>query len=274
MLLGAGGQLGNDLLRAAAGRNVTPVAHADLDITDPEAVRRAVDRIRPDVIVNAAAFVDVEACESNRELAFAVNAEGVRNLAATGARLVQISTDYVFDGKSHAPYREDAATNPINVYGASKLAGEEFARDHIIVRSSGLYGVAATRAKGNFVSTMLRLGQERGRVRVVDDQVLTPTSTHDLAHVIWRLVDAGARGLFHATNAGECSWFQFAAAIFELAQMHVEVVPIDSATFGAKAPRPAYSVLDNSKLEREGFGRMRSLREALADHLRLVAQLR
>ena len=274
LLLGAGGQLGTDLVGAARDRAVTGLTHADLDITDRDAVLRTVERLHPDVIVNAGAYVDVESCETNRERAFAVNAEGVRHLADTGVRLVQISTDYVFDGTAHAPYGEDATPNPINVYGASKLAGEQFARGHLIVRTSGLYGVAATRAKGNFVSTMLRLGRERGEVEVVADQVLAPTSTADLAPVLWRLVDAGARGLYHATNAGQCSWFQFACAVFELAGMKVKVTPIDSAAFGAKAARPAYSVLDNGKLEREGFGRMRPWRDALGAHLRLVAGLR
>lgn len=272
MLLGAGGQLSNDLLLAAGGRNVTAVTHADLDVTDRDAVMRTVERFQPDLIVNAAAYVDVEGCETNAELAFAVNADGVRNIADTGVALVQVSTDYVFDGRASAPYAEDAATNPINVYGASKLAGEKFARGHLIVRTSGLYGVAPTRAKGNFVSTMLRLGRERGELAVVDDQVLTPTSTADLAPMLWRLIDSGARGLYHATNAGECSWFEFARAIFELAGMNVKVRPISSAEFGAKAPRPAYSVLDTSKLAREGFGSLRPWREALASHLERLAR--
>ena len=273
MLIGAAGQLGTDLVRSAGARDVTPVAHRDLDITDHEAVARAVQSVKPALIVNTAAYVDVERCETNRDLAFAVNAQGVRNIADTGVPLVQVSTDYVFDGEAREPYGENAATNPINVYGASKLAGELFARNHLIVRSSGLYGIAATQAKGNFVSTMLRLGRERGEVSVVDDQVLAPTSTGDLAPMLWRLIDRGARGLFHVTNAGQCSWFEFASAIFELAGMDVKVTPIDSATYGAKARRPPYSVLDNSRLEREGFGRLRPWREALAAHLAAVARL-
>ena len=271
VVVGAAGQLGTDLLRAAGDRDVTGVT--DVDVRDGDAVARMAERLRPDVIVNCAAYVDVEGCETDRERAFAVNAEGVRNLAATGARLVQISTDYVFDGTSHVPYAEDAATNPINVYGESKLAGEGYARGHLIARSSGLYGISATRAKGNFVRTMLRLGRERGEVSVVTDQVMTPTSTADLAPALWRMVDGGARGVYHCTNAGRCSWFEFASAIFELAHMDVRVHPTTSDKLGLKAARPAFSVLDNSKLARAGYGPPRPWREALADHLEALAAL-
>ena len=240
------------------------------DIRDENAVRDVIGRIRPEIIVNAAAYVDVEGCETDRERAFAVNAFGVRNLVETGVRLVQISTDYVFDGMAARPYREDDRPDPINVYGESKLAGEVFAHGHLIVRSSGLYGVAATRAKGNFVRTMLRVGRERGEVSVVTDQVLAPTNTEDLARAVWQLVDAGASGIYHATNAGECSWNEFARAIFEVAGMHVAVNPIDTATLNYKARRPAYSVLDNTKLERDGVTPLRPWRDALASHLRQV----
>lgn len=272
MLLGAGGQLGTDLLRSAGDRDVTAVAHHDLDITDANSVARAVRDLKPDLIVNSAAYVDVEGCETNRELAFAVNAEGVHNLALTGVRLVQISTDYVFDGEARVPYREDSVTNPINVYGESKLAGEAFARGHLVVRSSGLYGTSATRAKGNFVHTMLRLGREHGEVSVVTDQVLAPTNTEDLAAAVWELVDAGASGIFHATNAGQCSWNEFAQAIFEISGMRVAVRPIDTATLNYMARRPAYSVLDNTKLAHEGLTPLRPWREALAAHLEAVAR--
>jgi dTDP-4-dehydrorhamnose reductase len=252
-------------MKLAAGRDVTPVT--SVDIRDENAVRDVVGRLRPDIILNAAGFVDVEACESDRERAFAVNAYGVRTLAETGVRLVQVSTDYVFDGSASEPYREDDRPEPINVYGESKAAGEVFAHGHLIVRSSGLYGVAATRAKGNFVRTMLRLGREHGRVSVVTDQVLTPTNTPDLARALWQLIDAGATGVYHATNAGQCSWFEFAKTIFDLSGMDVAVDPIDTATLNYKARRPAYSVLDNSKLARDGFTPLRPWRDALAAHL-------
>ncbi len=268
LLVGASGQLGTDLRRSVPDAvKLLSIAHDELDILDAARVKEAVAQLRPDVVVNAAAYVDVEGCETDRERAFAVNAYGVRNLVEAGARIVQISTDYVFDGASRRPYLEDDRPDPINVYGESKLAGEVFAHGHLIVRSSGLYGVAATRAKGNFVRTMLRLGRERGEVAVVTDQVLTPTNTSDLAPVVWRLVEGDASGVYHATNAGECSWFEFAKAIFELSGMDVAVKPTDTATLNYKARRPAYSVLDSSRLEREGFGAMRPWREALAAHL-------
>ena len=267
-LFGAAGQLGSDLVKLAGPREV--IAVTGVDITDERAVREVIGRTRPDIILNTAAYVDVEGCETDRDRAFAVNAFGVRNLVETGVRLVQISTDYVFDGDATRPYREDDRPEPINVYGESKLAGEVFAHGHLIVRSSGLYGVAATRAKGNFVRTMLRLGQERGEVSVVTDQVLTPTNTEDLARAVWQLVDAGASGIYHASNAGECSWNEFARAIFELSGMQVAVKPIDTAALNYKARRPAYSVLDNGKLAGEGFSPLRPWRDALAAHLAQV----
>jgi dTDP-4-dehydrorhamnose reductase len=267
-LFGAAGQLGSDLLKLAGDRDV--IAVTSVDIRDENAVRDEIGRTRPDIILNAAAYVDVEGCETDRERAFAVNAYGVRHLVETGVRLVQISTDYVFDGDARRPYREDDRPEPINVYGESKLAGEVFAHGHLIVRSSGLYGVHATRAKGNFVKTMLRVGGERREVHVVTDQVSTPTSTADLARAVWELIDAGATGVYHVTNAGECTWFDFARAIFELADLDVVVKPADRARLGLKARRPMYSVLDNSKLERDGFTPLRPWRDALAAHLAQV----
>jgi dTDP-4-dehydrorhamnose reductase len=277
LLVGAHGQLGSDLRKAApADVDLKPLAREDLDILDFARTRDLIERTRPDVIINTAAYVNVDRAEEEPDAAFALNSEAVRNLAEAaeraGARFVHISTDYVFDGRARSPYREDDEASPINVYGRSKLEGESHVREictrHLIVRSSGLYGLAGSSGKGgNFVTTMLRLGRERGQVSVVNDQVLTPTSTADLAAMLWRLVDGEAQGLLHVTNAGECSWFDFARAIFELSRLEVMVKPIDTATFGAKAPRPAYSVLDNSRLERDGFGRMRPWREALTQHL-------
>lgn len=280
LLIGANGQLGSDLRRESApGRELTPVTRQELDITDHRRVAEMLRETRPDVIVNTAAFINVETSEAEVGAAFAVNAVAVRNLAieadAIGACLVHISTDYVFDGAANVPYAEDAATGPLNVYGNSKLAGEFFVRflcrRHLIVRSSGLYGVAGSSGKGgNFVRTMLRLGKEKGEVSVVTDQVLTPTNTSDLAGMIWRLVDGGAQGVLHVTNGGSCTWNEFARAIFELSGMKVAVHPTDSASVGSKARRPAYSVLDNGRLQREGYGAMRPWRESLASHLETI----
>jgi dTDP-4-dehydrorhamnose reductase len=282
-LIGANGQLGTDLRRhSPPGREVISTTREQLDVRDHDRVNEFVQDLRPDVIVNTSAFLNVDRCEDEADEAYAVNDEAVRNLAAAadraGSCLVHMSTDYVFDGAQREPYGEDAPTNPLNVYGRSKLAGEQHVRElcrrHVVVRSSGLYGVAGSSGKGgNFVRTMLRLGHERGEVAVVTDQVLGPTNTADLAQTMWRIIEGGAQGLYHVTSSGSCSWFDFARAIFELSRMQVTVRPIDSATLAARAARPPYSVLDNSKLERDGFGRMRSWREALASHLEALGSL-
>jgi dTDP-4-dehydrorhamnose reductase len=283
-LIGANGQLGSDL-RAEfnlAGRELVVLTRAHFDIRDHARLAQVLGEVRPDVIVNTAAFLNVELCEVEVDQAFAVNAVAIRNLALEadklGACLVHTSTDYVFSGEERTPYSETSPTAPVNVYGNSKLAGEFFVRSlcrrHLVVRSSGLYGVAGSSGKGgNFVRTMLRLGAEKGSVSVVDDQVLTPTNTLDLAQMIWRLIDREALGVFHVTNAGSCSWFEFARTIFELRGMDVAVKPIDTASSGSKVRRPAYSVLANERLHGEGFGALRPWRAALESHLQALAAL-
>ena len=282
-LIGANGQLGTDLVeQSGSGRDVMQVTRRELDVREHRHVAEFLAQTRPEVIINTAAFVNVEECEVAVDEAFAINAHAVRNIAIeaerVGAYLVHISTDYVFDGSSRVPYPETAATAPLNVYGRSKLEGEQHVRTlcrrHLIVRSSGLYGVAGSSGKrGNFVKTMLRLGREKGEVKVVEDQVLTPTNTKDLAQTIWRMVDRSAQGLFHVTNSGSCSWYEFARAIFELSGLDVAVHPTDSASVGYRAKRPAYSVLDNGRLEKAGFERLRPWHEALANHLEVMAPL-
>jgi dTDP-4-dehydrorhamnose reductase len=282
LLIGANGQLGSDLRTSSAGRDVIPITRSELDIRDDRRIAEVLGETRPGVIINTAAFVNVEACEVEVEAAYEVNAYAARHLAAEaekiGAYLVHISTDYVFDGTSRVPYVEDAPAQPLNVYGRSKLEGETYVRTlcrrHLIVRSSGLYGTAGSSGKGgNFVRTMLRLGEEKGEVSVVTDQVLTPTNTVDLAQALWWLIDREAQGVFHVTNGGSCSWFDFASAIFELRGLDVAVHPTDSATLGYKARRPAYSVLDNGKLSEAGYGPMRAWRAALASHLESLGSL-
>jgi len=284
-LIGANGQLGTDLCGEFASERFTlvPLTLSDFDIRDRVRMAAVLDDIRPDLIVNTAAFINVELCEDEVEQAFAVNAVAVRDLAIEadrlGACLVHVGTDYVFDGAARTPYSEDAATGPLNVYGNSKLAGEFFVRSlsrrHLVVRTSGLFGVAGALGKGgNFVRTMLRLGTERDSFPVVNDQELSPTNTVDLAQAMWRLVEGGAQGVFHVTNSGSCTWFDFARAIFELSGMAVEVLPNDTAHSGTKVRRPAYSVLGNFRLEREGYGVLRPWREALASHLKALAGVR
>lgn len=250
LVVGAKGMLGQDLLRVLPGE-VRGVDLEEIDITVPDSVRRVLFTVRPRVVVNCAAYTDVDGCETNEALAMRVNGEAVGYLAAAsreiGATLVQVSTDYVFDGRKGGPYREDDPVNPLSVYGRSKLLGEESAREnpeHLIVRTQWLYGLGGR----NFVETMLALGAERRELRVVDDQVGSPTWTMDLALAISTLLDAGCRGTYHATNAGSCSWFAFAGAIFREAGLTVALRPQTSEELGRPAPRPACSVLDNGRL--------------------------
>src|SRR5438094_3866467 len=221
MLIGANGQLGSDLSREiqSGPHDLVRLNRTDMDIRDHEHVADLLASLRPNVILNTAAFHKVEACEEDADQAFAVNCIAVRNLAIAadriGAYLVHVSTDYVFDGEGRVPYPEEATPNPVNVYGVSKAAGEFFVRSlcrrHLIIRTSGLYGIAGSSGKGgNFVQTMLQLGRERGEVSVVTDQVLSPTFTLDLAQKVWQLVAADVQGTIHVTNSGSCSWYEFA----------------------------------------------------------------
>lgn len=256
-LIGANGQLGTDL-RACLPGEVVPLGHADLEITDPGAVSGVLGALRPALVINCAAYNFVDRAENEPERAYAVNALGPRNLARfcgeCDSVLVHVSTDYVFglDRTRTRPYVETDPPGPLGAYGVSKLAGEYFVRSmcprHYVVRTCGLYGHVGARGKGNFVETMLRLGAERDELRVVDDQCCTPTSTADLAGAIRALVATDAYGLYHATNAGSMTWYQFACEIFRQAGVRVHVRPITTAEFCSPAPRPHYSVLDGGKL--------------------------
>jgi dTDP-4-dehydrorhamnose reductase len=252
-VLGAAGQLGRDLCPRLPGE-VIPLTRERADLTRPETLRAALAEARPDVVVNCAAYNFVDRAEAEPDAAFAVNAWGVRDLARTchdlGCTLVHFSTDYVFglDEGRTTPYRATDAPGPVSVYGLSKLAGEYLVRAlgprHIVIRTCGLYGVWGSGGKGgNFVETMLRLASQGKPLRVVADQVCTPTYTADLATATVALIAADRPGLYHVTNAGSCSWHEFAAAIFELAGVKADLTPIASREYGAAARRPAYSVL-------------------------------
>lgn len=281
-VLGANGQLGTDLCEAFGrhGWRVVPLLQADLDLeTAPvEAMTAALEGAQAEGLVNTAAFHNVEKCESEPERAFAVNATGVRRLAqacaARGTMLIHISTDYVFDGAKGAPYIEEDTPNPLSVYANSKLAGEYFVRAiaerHAVVRSSGLYGRNPCLAKGglNFPRTMLKLARERGEVKVVTDEFVTPTYTADLSEQIVRIAEAGATGLFHATPQGGCSWHEFAAAVFEVTGTKVTLHKAVSADFPPKVRRPSYSVLANAHLQRLGLDVMPPWRESLERYVR------
>ena len=281
-LIGASGQLGSDLLSRlqTVGHEVTPLGHKQIEITDAASVAAVLDPLPLDMVINAAAYNWVDKAEDEPDVAYSVNAFGPRNLARQcelhGWRLLHVSSDYVF-GAAHdqpvRPWTESDTPEPNGGYAISKLAGEHFVQAecsrHFIVRTCGLYGLAALRGagKGNFVETMLRLGRERPQLRVVDDQRCTPTSTADLADALVRLIATDAFGLYQATNSGSMTWCEFAREIFRLAKLDVAVTPITTAEFGCKAHRPAYSVLDGSKLAAVIGGPLPDWHDALARYL-------
>ena len=281
MITGAKGQLGtqlSEILKAGttelgqlpdsfAGANVLGYSSKELDVSDLAAVRAAVADIKPDIIINAAAYTNVDGCETDRDTAFRVNALGPRNLAMaaeeTGARLVHISTDYVFSGNGSVPFAEYDLTDPQSIYGKSKLAGEEnvktFCSRHFIVRTSWLYGLYG----GNFVKTIMKAGKERGSLKVVDDQKGNPTNVEDLCYHILKLADTEEYGIYHCTGAGECSWYDFARLIIEYAGIDAAVAPVTTDEFPRPARRPAYSSLDNMMLRVTIGDHMRPWQDAL-----------
>jgi dTDP-4-dehydrorhamnose reductase len=276
-LLGANGQLGTDLHRSIRSHNVAPLTIDDIDVTEHERTREVLTGLRPQVIVNTTAFLRVDDCETQAQTAYSVNAASVLNMVRIAndldAVFVHFSTDYVFDGKARHPYTEDSVPFPLSVYANSKLAGEllvrAYARKYFLIRSSGLYGRAGSMGKGgNFVETMLAKARRGESIRVVNDQVLTPTYTVDLANQVSTLLETTHYGLFHATNEGSCSWFEFARAIFDITRIDAELSPTDTSAYKLPAARPAYSVLENARLKELGLNRMRDWREALAAYLK------
>jgi dTDP-4-dehydrorhamnose reductase len=270
LLTGAGGMLGQDLVAAFSDADLDARTREELDITDPEAVDQAVAGV--DVVINAAAYTKVDDAETEKDLAFAINAEGPRNLARAckvhGARLIHVSTDYVFDGNAQAPYPEDTPRHPASVYGQSKAAGEEaieaeYPEGSIIIRTAWLYGQHGP----NFPRTMLRLAQSHDSVSVVTDQVGQPTWTKDLAGWIRLLVESDIRsGVFHGTNSGQTSWFEFAKEVYRLAGLDPErIQPTTSDEFPRPAPRPAWSVLGHEAWKNAGLPEPRDWRDALAE---------
>jgi dTDP-4-dehydrorhamnose reductase len=279
-IIGSNGQLGHDLVRSvdAAAWDLRAFVRADFDICDHDAVTAALEAFRPDVVIDLAAFHKMEVCEADPGRTFAVNATAVHHLARETARLgaafVFMSSDYVFAGDEPTPRVESDRCAPISIYGLSKRAGERLALNgnpnSYVIRVSGLYGEAGPSGKGsNFVDTMMRLGREGKPLRVVDDQVLTPTFTPELSRKIWRMLKAAPPGLYHCSNNGQCSWHDFAAEIFRLARLPVDLSRQTTAESGATAPRPAYSVLDNRALRDLGLDDMRPWQEALAEYLHI-----
>ena len=276
-LLGANGQLGQDLQRALQSHDVRPFTRKDFDVTDHTATRAALINLRPEVVLNTTAYHRVDDCESQPELAYSANVLAVLNLVRTAnelkAVLVHISTDYVFDGKSRVPYTEKSEPFPLSVYANSKLAGELLVRamsqKYFLIRSCGLYGAAGSQGKGgNFVETMLAKARRGESIKVVDDQIVTPTYTVDLARQIAAVLTTDHFGLFHMTNEGSCTWHEFARAIFELSGMQVDLSPTSSDIYKSPAIRPKYSVLENARLKDLGLNQMRHWRDALAAYLK------
>lgn len=271
LIAGGNGMLGSDLRLAFADQDLFWCAHADLDITDYDAVHKMIADVQPDLIINAAAFTNVDGCEAEPDEAFRVNAVGPRNLAAVaqemGAAVVQISTDYVFSGDIEMPRKEHDPLGPVSVYGKSKLAGEQLVQAlcsrHYIVRTSWLFGLQGK----NFVRTMIERGKQNPVVRVVEDQFGSPTYTRDLAQAIRQLTDRPLYGIYHLSNQGVCSWHQFARDIFSNAGMDVRVEAITSAELNRPAPRPHYSMLDNHMWRLNGFVPLRHYSEALSDYI-------
>jgi dTDP-4-dehydrorhamnose reductase len=278
-VIGSSGQLGSDIVAVFSDRGdeVVSITHSDIELSDLGSVKNCLGRSNAEFVVNTAAMHHVEHCEQDPEKAFAVNAIGARNLALVtremGAALVYISTDYVFDGKKREPYVEEDIPLPLNVYGTSKLTGECFVRTlnpkHFVLRTSALYGKHPCRAKGgrNFVELMLKLGRERGSVRVVDNEHVSPTSTIGLARQIVALSGCREYGLYHSTAEGSCSWYQFAKAIFAAAKITAQVEVADPLEFAGKVPRPYYSVLENRRLKAAGLNVFQSWEEGLAEYL-------
>ena len=272
-VIGANGQLGSDLCEELRPRHeVGGLTHSDIDVTSVDSIRETLGRIRPDVVFNTAAYHNVPECEKDPSAAFKVNAIGALNLAqisnSLGFVLVHYSTDYVFDGLKRSPYVEGDKVNPLNVYGTSKLAGEclvsAYCRRYFIIRISGLYGRVPCRAKGeNFVAKMIRLSKEKQELKVVDDEVLTPTYTVDVVRNTELLTETSEFGLYHMTNDGQCSWYEFACEIFNYLGIGTPVVKTSSSVLQSAVRRPMYSVLENANLERIGINRMSCWRDAL-----------
>lgn len=274
VVTGAAGQLGQDVLKELARKNHEAIGadRQQLDITKEADVQAYINEIKPDVILHCAAYTNVDAAEENEDAAYQVNAAGTEYLAKAakqvGAKMLCVSTDYVFDGTATEPYEVDQPTKPLGAYGRTKLAGEELLQKHLeqffIVRTAWVFGVNGN----NFVKTMIRLGEERGEVGVVHDQVGSPTYTVDLAKFMVELMETDKYGIYHATNSGICSWYEFAVEIFKQAGMNVKVNPLTTDQFPRPAARPKYSVLSKKKIEEQGLTPLRGWKEALAAYLK------
>ena len=275
LITGSNGMLGHDLIEVLKDDNeLILTTSKTLDITDREHVVEFISENKPDIVINSAAYTDVDGCEENQDLAYSVNGDGVKNLALAckkaDSTLVHISTDYIFNGKNTRPWVEDDEIGPISVYGKSKLKGEQailgILDKFFIIRTAWLYGINGK----NFPKTMLELAKNHSEITVVYDEVGTPTYTPDLAEAIFELIKTDFYGIYHITNSGSCSWCEFARYIFEVAGKDVKVVPVTASEFARPAPRPHYSVLNNKNWTEKGFKPLRSYKEAIKEYIELI----
>ncbi len=279
-LIGVDGQLGTDIEQCFTSKGIEVlglIGLKEIDICDYDESFDKVRDSKPDLVINTAAFHNVDICEDEPEMAFKVNVGGVKNIAEICSELdiplMHFSTDYVFDGEKKSPYLEDDCPGPLSIYAISKHGGERVVQymldKYYIIRLSGLYGHAGCTGKGNmnFIETMLKLAESKKEIKVVDDQVLTPTSTIDVAEKLYELIMTGKYGLYHMTNTGSCSWFEFACEIFKIMGINIDVVPVSSEEFAAKAIRPRYSVLNNANLKDVGISDLRQWKTALKNYL-------
>ena len=276
LVTGAKGQLGRDLMNELKRQGLEGIGVdvEEMDITDPEKCRSVIGQARADAVIHCAAYTAVDAAEDQAELCRKINGEGTRNVAEAcrdaGVKLMYISTDYVFDGEGTRPWEPDDERAPLNVYGQTKYEGElaieELLDRYYIIRIAWVFGAAGK----NFIKTMLRLGREKGAVSVVNDQVGSPTYTYDLARLLVDMVQTEHYGRYHATNEGECSWYEFACEIFRQAGLEVQVTPVSSEAFAAKAKRPANSRMSKEKLTEKGFVRLPDWQDALKRFLKVI----
>lgn len=272
LITGGGGQLASDL-KTLLGDSARAYSHAELDITDSVALDRAFEETQPELVFNCAAFHNVDVCEREPDAAWAANVRAVRELACRGARLVHLSTNYVFDGRREEPYGEQDSPSPRSIYALTKLAGEyaalAYGDDALVVRSAGLYGLHGSASKGgNFVQRMIARAREQGSLSVVADQRLQPTFTADLAQALLEAVNAGASGLLHLTAAGACSWHEFTAAIMQEAGIDIPVRATATEIPPGGTDRPLNGVLARPRADSLGLTPLRPWREALADYMR------
>ena len=276
LVTGTKGQLGYDVVNELEKRGHTAVAVdiEEMDITDAVSVERVITEAEVEAVIHCAAYTAVDAAEDNVEICRRVNAEGTENIAKVCKKLdlkmIYISTDYVFDGEGERPWEPDDERHPLNVYGQTKyegeLAVEKYLEKYFIVRIAWVFGVNGN----NFIKTMLRLGKAHGAVSVVNDQIGSPTYTYDLAKLCVQMIQTNKYGIYHATNEGLCSWYEFACEIFKQAGMNVEVTPVDSTKFPAKAKRPNNSRMSKTMLDKNGFDRLPTWQDALSRYLKEI----